>query len=35
MDLLTALLLALIVTLVHLLLNAGGGDNGRFSRAGV
>jgi hypothetical protein len=33
MDLLTALLLALIVVLVHLLWDADGGDGGKFSRA--
>ena len=35
MDLLTALLLAFIVVLVHLLLSADGGDGGKFSRAGA
>jgi hypothetical protein len=33
-DLLTALLLALILVLVHLLFDASGGDGGKFSRAG-
>jgi hypothetical protein len=35
MDLLTSLLLALIVVLVNLLLDADGGDGGKFSRAGA
>ena len=35
MDLLTALLLALIIVLVNLLLDADGGDGGKFSRAGA
>ncbi len=35
MDLLTALLLALIVVLVSLLMDASGGDGGKFSRSGV
>lgn len=35
MDLLTALLLALIVVLVDLLLNADGGDGGKFCRSPV
>jgi len=34
MDLLTALLLALIIVLVHLLFDESGGDGGKFSRAG-
>jgi hypothetical protein len=34
-DWLTALLLALIVLLAHLLLDEDGGDGGKFSRAGV
>ena len=33
MDWLTALLLALIVVLAHLLLDEDGGDGGKFSRA--
>ena len=35
MDLLTSLLLALIVVLVNLLLDADGGDGGKFSRVGA
>jgi hypothetical protein len=35
MDLLTGLLLALIVVLVHLLMDADGGDGGKFSRIGA
>jgi hypothetical protein len=35
MDPLTALLLALIVVLANLLLDADGGDGGKFSRAGA
>jgi hypothetical protein len=34
-DLLTGLLLALILVLAHLLLDADGGDGGKFSRAGA
>ena len=35
MDWLTALLLALIVVLAHLLLDEDGGDSGKFSRAPI
>jgi hypothetical protein len=35
MDLLTSLLLALILILAHLLLDASGGDGGKFSRMPV
>lgn len=35
MDLLTALLLALIVVLAHILMNTDDGDGGKFSRAPV
>jgi hypothetical protein len=34
-DILTALLLALIVVLAHLLFDESGGDGGKFSRAGA